>query len=60
MSSKLIELFKDTELVTRIKNKLPYLFQLAVKGSAKIMIYKTGATFSTLSELLYSSATLHL
>jgi len=35
MSSKLIELFKDTELVNRIKNKLPYLFQLAELESSR-------------------------
>ena len=35
MSSKLIELFRDTELVNRIKNKLPYLFQLAELESSR-------------------------
>jgi len=29
MSSRLIEMFEDVKLVNRIKNRLPYLFQLA-------------------------------
>ena len=35
MSSKLIEIFGDRKLVTRIKNKLPYLFQLAELESSR-------------------------
>jgi hypothetical protein len=35
MSSKLIEIFEDRELVNRIKNKLPYLFQLAELESSR-------------------------
>ena len=35
MSSRLIEIFEDTKLVNRIKNKLPYLFQLAVLESSR-------------------------
>jgi len=35
MSSKLIEIFKDEKLVKRIKNKLPYLFQLAELESSR-------------------------
>ena len=35
MSSKLIEIFEDTKLVSRIKNKLPYLFQLAELESSR-------------------------
>ena len=35
MSSKLIEIFEDAEIVNRIKNKLPYLFQLAELESSR-------------------------
>ena len=35
MSSRLIEIFEDTKLVDRIKNKLPYLFQLAELESSR-------------------------
>lgn len=38
MSSRLIEIFEDAKLVNKIKNKLPYLFQLAeseVQGQVK-------------------------
>jgi len=35
MSSRLIEIFEDTRLVNRIKNKLPYLFQLAELESSR-------------------------
>lgn len=35
MSSRLIEIFEDTKLVSRIKNKLPYLFQLAELESSR-------------------------
>ena len=35
MSSRLIEIFEDTKLVNRIKNKLPYLFQLAELESSR-------------------------
>lgn len=35
MLSKLIELFEDVDLVNRIKNKLPYLFQLAELESSR-------------------------
>jgi len=35
MSSRLIEIFEDAKLVNRIKNKLPYLFQLAELESSR-------------------------
>lgn len=35
MSSRLIEIFEDEKLVERIKNKLPYLFQLAELESSR-------------------------
>ena len=35
MSSRLMEIFEDTKLVNRIKNKLPYLFQLAELESSR-------------------------
>lgn len=35
MSNRLIEIFKDEKLVTRIKNRLPYLFQLAEIESSR-------------------------
>lgn len=35
MLSKLIEIFEDEKLVKRIKNKLPYLFQLAELESSR-------------------------
>jgi len=35
MSSRLIEIFEDVRLVNRIKNKLPYLFQLAELESSR-------------------------
>lgn len=35
MSNRLIEIFKDEKLVTRIKNRLPYLFQLAEFESSR-------------------------
>ena len=35
MSSRLIEMFEDAKLVNRIKNKLPYLFQLAELESSR-------------------------
>ncbi len=35
MSSRLIEIFEDRKLVTKIKNKLPYLFQLAELESSR-------------------------
>jgi len=35
MSSRLIEIFEDRNLVTKIKNKLPYLFQLAELESSR-------------------------
>ena len=35
MSNKLIEIFEDRKLVTKIKNKLPYLFQLAELESSR-------------------------
>lgn len=35
MSSRLIEIFEDAKLVNRIKNKLPYLFQLAEVESSR-------------------------
>ena len=35
MSSRLIEIFDDAKLVNRIKNKLPYLFQLAELESSR-------------------------
>ena len=36
MSSKLIEIFEDAKLINRIKNKLPYLFQLAELESSRV------------------------
>ncbi|MCL0041977.1 ThaI family type II restriction endonuclease [Peptococcaceae bacterium] len=36
MSSKLIEIFEDARLINRIKNKLPYLFQLAELESSRV------------------------
>ena len=35
MSSRLVEIFEDRKLVTKIKNKLPYLFQLAELESSR-------------------------
>ena len=35
MSSRLIEIFEDARLVNRIKNKIPYLFQLAELESSR-------------------------
>ncbi|CAD7773092.1 MAG: Restriction endonuclease ThaI [Candidatus Methanoperedenaceae archaeon GB50] len=35
MSSRLMEIFEDAKLVNRIKNKLPYLFQLAELESSR-------------------------
>jgi len=35
MSSRLIEIFEDRKLVTKIKKKLPYLFQLAELESSR-------------------------
>ncbi len=35
MSSRLIEIFDDEKLVNRVKNKLPYLFQLAELESSR-------------------------
>ena len=35
MASRLIEIFEDVRLVNRIKNKLPYLFQLAELESSR-------------------------
>jgi len=35
MSSRLIEIFEDAKLVNRIKNKLPYFFQLAELESSR-------------------------
>jgi hypothetical protein len=35
MSSRLIEIFEDRKLVTKIKRKLPYLFQLAELESSR-------------------------
>lgn len=35
MSSRLTEIFEDVKLVSRIKNKLPYLFQLAELESSR-------------------------
>ena len=35
MASRLIEIFEDAKLVNRIKNKLPYLFQLAELESSR-------------------------
>lgn len=35
MSSRLIEIFEDEDLVRRIENKLPYLFQLAELESSR-------------------------
>lgn len=35
MSSRLIEIFEDTELVDKIKIRLPYFFQLAELESSR-------------------------
>ncbi len=35
MSSRLIEIFEDTELIDKIKRRLPYLFQLAELESSR-------------------------
>jgi len=35
MSSRLIEIFEDEKLITKIKNRLPYLFQLAELESSR-------------------------
>lgn len=35
MSNRLIEIFEDARVVTKIKNKLPYLFQLAELESSR-------------------------
>ena len=35
MASRLAEIFKDRKLVNKIKNKLPYLFQLAELESSR-------------------------
>jgi hypothetical protein len=35
MSSRLVEIFEDLELVNKIKNRLPYLFQLAELESSR-------------------------
>ena len=35
MSSRLIEIFEDTELVEKIKRRLPYFFQLAELKSSR-------------------------
>jgi hypothetical protein len=35
MLNKLIEIFNDEKLVAKIKNKLPYLFQLAELESSR-------------------------
>ncbi len=35
MSNRLIEIFEDEKLVKKIKNKLPYLFQLAELESSR-------------------------
>ncbi len=48
MSSKLIEIFEDLELVKKIKNKLPFLFQLAELESSRAG--KTGMEVGSLRE----------
>jgi len=35
MASHLIEIFKDEKLVEKVKNRLPYLFQLAELESSR-------------------------
>lgn len=35
MSNRLIELFEDMALITKVKRRLPYLFQLAELGSSR-------------------------
>lgn len=35
MSSRLVEIFEDTELVEKIKRRLPYFFQLAELESSR-------------------------
>jgi len=48
MSRGLMEIFEDKELVNRIKNKLPYLFQLAELESSRAG--KTGMEVGSLRE----------
>jgi len=48
MSSKLTEIFEDKKLVRKIKNKLPYLFQLAELESSRAG--KTGIEVGSLRE----------
>jgi len=48
MSSRLIEVFEDKKLVEKIKDKLPYLFQLAELESSRAG--KTGMEVGSLRE----------
>jgi len=48
MSRGLMEIFEDKELMNRIKNKLPYLFQLAELESSRAG--KTGMEVGSLRE----------
>jgi len=48
MASHLIEIFKDVELVEKIKNRLPYLFQLAGLESSRAG--KTGMEVGSVRE----------
>jgi len=48
MSSRLIEIFEDARLVNRIKNKIPYLFQLVELESSRA--WKIGMEVGSLRE----------
>lgn len=48
MSNRLIEIFEDAGLVNKIKNKLPYLFQLAELESSRAG--KTGMEVGSVRE----------
>lgn len=48
MSSRLIEIFEDEKLITKIKRRLPYLFQLAELESSRAG--KTGMEVGSLRE----------
>jgi hypothetical protein len=48
MSSRLTEIFEDENLITKIKNKLPYLFQLAELETSRAG--KTGMEVGSLRE----------
>jgi hypothetical protein len=53
MSSKLIDIFDDEKLIVKIKNKLPYLFQLAELESSRAG--KVGMEVGSLREKIITS-----